>query len=48
MNVCAGDDTKENEKEVPCLKDPTTADTEIGAVDDDNDNVREAALVGFF
>ena len=48
MEICAGDDTKDNEIEVPRLKDPTTAAMEICAGDDTilaredkNDNVND-------
>ena len=37
----AGDDKKYNEKEVASLKDPTPVDMELGAVDDNNDNVKK-------
>ena len=37
-NYDAGDDKYDKEKEVTGLKDPTPADTEIGAVDGKNDN----------
>ena len=32
---------KDNEKEVASLKYPTPVDTELGAVDDNNDNVKK-------
>ena len=43
MEEYAGDDKKDNEKEVASLEDPTPVDMELGAVDDNDDNEKKIA-----